>query len=105
MDGTRRDVGELAGLIDRQRRDAAGRETTATAVIVNVRNDLTPPTVVIAAPSAGTTMSSSVVSRTRSGSRPSQKAGASSAVRVGSISCARSASIARNSGRPLVAWP
>jgi hypothetical protein len=35
-------------------RDAAGRETTATTVIVNVRNDVTAPTVVLASPSAGT---------------------------------------------------
>jgi subtilisin family serine protease len=37
-------------------RDAAGRETTATAVIVNVRNDLAAPTVVLASPSAGATV-------------------------------------------------
>ena len=37
-------------------RDAAGRETTAAAVIVNVRNDLAAPTVVLASPSAGTTV-------------------------------------------------
>ena len=33
-------------------RDAAGREATAAVAIVNVRNDLAPPTVVLATPSA-----------------------------------------------------
>ena len=37
-------------------RDAAGRETTAAAVIVNVLNDTTAPTVVLTSPSAGTTV-------------------------------------------------
>ena len=37
-------------------RDAAGRETTATAVIVNVRNDLAAPTVTLTSPAAGATV-------------------------------------------------
>ena len=41
-------------------RDAAGRETTATAVIVNVRNDLAAPTVVMASPSAGATVNGAI---------------------------------------------
>ena len=41
-------------------RDGAGRETTATAVIVNVRNDLAAPTVVMASPSAGATVNGAI---------------------------------------------
>ena len=41
-------------------RDAAGRETTAAAVNVSVLNDLAPPTVTVASPSAGTTVSGAV---------------------------------------------
>ena len=45
-------------------RDAAGRETTATTVIVNVRNDVTAPTVVLASPSAGTVTGSVTITAT-----------------------------------------
>ena len=41
-------------------RDAAGRQATAAAAIVNVRNDLAPPTVALASPTAGSTVSGSV---------------------------------------------
>jgi hypothetical protein len=41
-------------------RDAAGHEATAMAVIVNVRNDLTAPTVALASPVSGATVNGSI---------------------------------------------
>ncbi len=41
--------------------DAVGRETTAAAVIVNVINDTTAPTVALTSPSAGTTIGGTVL--------------------------------------------
>jgi hypothetical protein len=41
-------------------RDAAGREATAMAVIVNVRNDVTAPTVAVSSPASGATVAGSI---------------------------------------------
>ena len=41
-------------------RDGVGRETTAMAVIVNVRNDVAAPTVTLSSPSAGSTVNGAI---------------------------------------------